>query len=186
MPNHNRSRSPLRALLLLLSVLALVLPLGLTAPAHADRQTFTDRRDDVPTGNDIRSVRVNYDFDLNVTLRLKGLPRGQIAAYFDGAGTNNQWDYIWFGSLGGAEDFAFYDRAGWRNDTPLDCDYDYVKNRESASARLFISGDCFATEYDAIRLYAGTSWYNRKTDNYTNIDWAPGPRGTWYPYVDNG
>jgi hypothetical protein len=176
-----------RSLTAILMALAAILALGLSAaPANADTNTFRDRRDDVRTANDIRWIRVNYDTDLNVTFKLKGLPRGEVYLWIDGEGTGPGSDYVWYGTLGDRnEDFALYTSRRWGIGEEVDCGYDYTRNRENFTVRLEISGDCFADEYDGVRVSGATTYWQRSTDTYINVDYAPARRA-WYPYTDNG
>ena len=179
-------RTP-RLLLAVFTAFVALLAIALTpVAAQADTDLFRDRRDDVRTPNDIRWLRVNYDEDLNVTFKLKGLPRGEVYLWIDAFGGPRP-DYVWYGTLGDrAEDFALYHTRNWTSlGDEIDCGYDYTRNRENNTVRLEIGSDCFDDSYDAVRVSGATTYWNRRTDSYINVDYAPARRA-WYPYVDNG
>jgi len=167
-------------------VTALVSVAALAGPAAADTATFTDAHGDIPTGNDIWSVRVVNGADqgtrLQLVARLRDLGPGDRVDFWIDTDPADHGPEFRADGVANSDFLEVRAVDRWQQGgTEVACPGLRVRmdgNDPTQRARFSIPLQCLG-DPAAVRVAAHS---RRVTENGAQNDWAPALR-TWYPWV---
>lgn len=165
---------------------ALLGVVALAGPAAADSATFADQRGDIPTGNDIWSVRVVNGADqgtrLHLVARLRDLGLGDRVDFWIDTDASNRGPEFRADGIANSDFLELRAVDRWQQaGTEVACPGLRVgmdANDPTQRARFTIPLTCLGGP-TSVRVAAHS---RRVTENGAQNDWAPALR-TWYPWV---